>query len=388
MPSHSRGRPPLQPIDVGILSAATDRAFPDSKRLNVYRILSAKCRVSVRTVRTAFAGYASRLTQEKLEEALKLPTASLLASLRGIDETVRTLRQQREVLLHRMRHADERRMREIMPVMMSVSSLLKPLIPLLPTSDLTSSTKLVILETLHENLAYHHLAFDSQEVEASIQSMISMALPNALAFRSASELSETDLARLDASIGELWNNSTLPQGDVWKRDTTTPKSGRLDASLHRHAESCFASAAHLDSDTAEYYHWRQYLEIEARARIYAKAGMGDAASQELKRIDLHLESLNLDELMQADYLMIQAMVCAAIGRRKEAISHISNAHFLYAKTLGMDHHLPNAVVLYLKRLDSDNSLCRNTSDSIDFFRASPMKTHWLIDLSALSSENL
>jgi len=81
-------------------------------------------------------------------------------------------------------------------------------------------------------------------------------------------------------------------------------------------------------------------------------------------------------------LMIQAMVSASIGRQADAISHICNAHFLYTKTLGLDHHLPNAVVLYLKRLDSENSLCRNTSNSIDFFRASPMKTHWLIDVSA------
>jgi hypothetical protein len=377
------GRPPKKPLDVDILTGATIARFgtASSKRTNLYRQLVHTSGLKDRTIREAFAGMATDDTRAKLENALGIQLNSLRKEQLDVDAIFSQLNDYRALVSQRMRYMDESQIRHDMPLMTSISTLLEQIVAFTATAELTPQRKLIVFETLHENLAYRHLAFDSHVEEQRIQGLVKQTLPAALQLRLDKRLSDDHLARLDASIGELWTNSTLPSGDVWKRDQASRNSAIQDAAQHVHAEAFFRTAGLFTTTTANYYRWRCYLSMEARARIFAKSGMAQEAEQELRSIHVHLDNSALDDAMNGDVNMINGMVARATGRKRAAIAYLEKAHASYSMANGADHHLTHALPLYLQCIDPAHQLSRRATDSIDFFRSSPFNTHWIIDVS-------
>ena len=381
----SRGRPPKKPLAVDILIESAQRNFGAAaqERTNVYRRLVRATGLKDRTIREAFAGLASDDTRSRIECALALPKGSLRKERLDLDLIFSQLKDYRDLVSQRMRHMDEQKIKAVMPTMMSISSLLSQIVEFTTTNELTPHRKLVVFETLHENLAYRHLAFDDLAEERSIQELVRIALPAAIQLRLCKRLNDDQLAGLDASIGELWTNSTLPFGDVWKRDSVSTKAAVHDATQHLNAEACFRSASLFTSKAASYYHWRQYLSIEARARIYAKSRMVEKANEELVLVSSHLAGQTLDIAMEGDLLLVKGMVANAAMQKNETIDFLERAHNCYASAHGHDHHLTHALSIYLSRVDPGHFLSRNVEDSVTFFQSCPFKTHWIVDVSKL-----
>ena len=387
----SRGRPKtVHPINCQRLREACLVAYPDQKLTAVYRRLASEFCCSVRTVRNAFAGEASDHLRESLERHFGLDDEALSLRYESPKKLIEQIRESRLQLDEHVRHHTEQTFSQQSTAMMALTPLILEALQFVGTSDLPLDEQLEILDIVEWHVAYRHLVEDSPENEQRILELLRPAIDCARNLLEQRQLSEHEYAHVHSLVGEFCHNWVPPSGDIWKRDSFTRSEADRATYFHRQAALHFQEAAKWspDDDFRRQSTWRQFIEVECQARLYAKAGDKRAANECLEGLEPLAEQLEGDDLVLADLSAVRSLIETNVGELKLAAKHARTAIDLYSEHLGSEHHLPLSIILMLNKNPNGKPPDDELDRAVTFFRTSSLKAHWMIDLQKTMTELL
>ncbi|TWU58952.1 hypothetical protein Poly51_17330 [Rubripirellula tenax] len=379
----SRGRPPtVKPIRLDLLHEARQHIFGDLKLTAVYRRLAEQASCGTTAVREAFAGKASDTVRRKLERCLQLPEESLSYSSLSAEDLLTRIRASRYTHNEWVRHHDEDTFKQRAEELCHLSPMIQAALELLREGHYALSEQFEVLDSVEWHVTYKHLLEDSKQSELQINNLIGQAIEAASRILLYSDLDEHRNARATALIAEFYHLHVPPSGDVWKRDAVTPKEARGACAFHRKSDFYFSEASRWASNSNPHYDFRRLVEAEAQTRLLAKANLVNEAIEQLAIAETLALQIPV-QAVQADILVLKAMIERAKHNDLSAIRHTKLAIDLYEDELGNEHHYPQSLRLYLAKNYPNESTEDELSQGLDFFSRSVMATHWNVDLADL-----